>query len=349
MHGSLLLCCALVGQVPQAERIDSEFLKYRERIKSGNLTMNVEVSRPNENLVEKWHTEIWFADGRYRCDYRFFDNPNQSRREVYCENCERSDYYVHFDEKCLTLQRMKPPGGGARLGDRLKFDPRILGICISSPYTFDSIRLHEMVGRSDRKNVSVESADWQGKKSWRVSYELANGAQVSDLFVPEMGHCLVERHWAYSVMRDGGKVEMLHIVKSEPKEQGKAKLWFPHKVECRKLQDGMVVDESRMTSIEANFNEPVSAELFKVSGMKVPPKTRASYLVPGAEGRYYWDGKAFVKEQIARISDVPSKDPGSGGGSKWLAGAAISLACLGLGAFGVYWLRRRALAGRRTA
>ena len=121
-----------------ASDIDGEdreglFRKYRENLTSGTLKVSCTMQAPGLGWNQKkWVQRIWFDKAHFRVDHTSLEEPGKFR-EIYCENCQLENYYVHFNEKHLgskifpiTIQTLKIP---ERVGSKLRL-------------VFDSANLH---------------------------------------------------------------------------------------------------------------------------------------------------------------------------------------------------------------
>jgi hypothetical protein len=338
---SYMILGFMLGQ-PPTEAIEELFLKYRTALTTGRLTIAGETNFPGMGIKQrKWIRRVWYDRDHFRCDHTSLVPPDG--RTIYCENGERENHYVYFEERSLDpkyelrimplrIQTMALPPNTSRVGEtEHKFDPRALGTFTGSFYHFSGVKLATLA-RTDRGPATWERTVWKGKVAWTKSFQLKHGPVKRMTYVPEQGNSLVKAELTDETT--------YQFVEAEPRKFGAKGTWFPGKLVCQRMERGELIENYTLEISNGEFNEPIPSQTFKLLGMDIPPKTPMSVHTPGDNGIYYWDGKKIAPvERKTEPKEVDKAPEDASPRRNGMATLSVSFGLLGAIAVGAYCYR----------
>ena len=122
--------------------------------------------------------------------------------------------------------------------------------------------MESFANKSNRKETTVAEVASTEEKSYLVSYQRSNGAEVSMTISPSKGYAVESIVMKHEV---NGNV-LVVSEKSSYRTYGAKKVWFPHKCVYERTVNGELMIKRVVTVASADFETPVDTSLFTIAG-----------------------------------------------------------------------------------
>lgn len=270
-------------ETPTVEMVEANALSARREIRSGEMILRIEGSAITDSIetLRRSRQHVWFDLPRVRVDEEVEaaengDGKVSAKTTVQCLGCYSDNTILDYSEQSddpgtrhafLTdLQhRKRQPDGSVGPPPRQPPNPWLIGFApVGYRDTTAEIPLDAFIGRAGRSSASIASADVDGRRCWRITYDRKVGnreAHVSIDIAPDEGWSVAR----LSETTDLHGARDVRVVECLNGEVAGGSVWFPTKMTFeRRLDDTVVLRETAEIQVVAINNESVR-EAFALS------------------------------------------------------------------------------------
>jgi len=338
-----LLSLAMQNE-PSFRSIEDAALAQRKALVTGHVTFEATGTSQfgNQARLPPQYTQnysIWFDEGKNRIRIDAEQSPavlpSTAQRSIiqHCLNCEEQGRYVHFflpDATSTTeVLNYKPMEEKTHLNLDFRFDPRLIGWGTEVAQGLKYYDFNTYFLAPTRTELRVASDNYRGESCWRLEFILRKRL-VKIWVVPAWDHSVGKISVA---VRENDR-DMLFTVESEMRQWGK--VWFPKRTVYERRDDNVVTESETVEVTSAVFNQPLAADVFRLSGMNV--RDGQVINIPDRKPVFWtWkDGRLIPRTNAAPPVELdPEPVKPAGNATTWygITGAAG----VALVAFGVFW------------
>ncbi len=281
--------------VPPVEELEARILNARKRVIRGELVIDArDVGGRAKPTPKEFH--VWFDGDKFRHDCRLQSQEGGPLRRIRCRNCPTAGQHIRYNDEpaktggvnAVQVTRMKDPNHAWFE----VLDPRGLGLVPSYVDALAGRRMDYLLGRPDRKNLSVSLQTWKGQDCYRIDFELRPKVMAQVWMVPAWGDNVV-RVQLSGVTKAG--TSLVDTVDTEVARAGVDGVWFPKVCTYTRMMGGEL-EARQVAKIEAiSLNRPIDPRVFTLSGMDLPaPIPVLSDNPDPRKPVVAWDGKRLV-------------------------------------------------------
>ncbi len=262
-----LTATPLIGyaQKPTAESLELSVIDYRKK----NMSRGHVILRSLDVVEKKPSSQ------KTECEYDISFDGSQMRFDRKCRLAGSSTWgttskyalangvYIEDLLRRVVVEVDKIRGGIRPGGhEGVVFPPNGLGLFVGGVNRLRRIDMESFANKSNRKETTVAEVASTEEKSYLVSYQRSNGAEVSMTISPSKGYAVESIVMKHEV---NGNV-LVVSEKSSYRTYGAKKVWFPHKCVYERTVNGELMIKRVVTVASADFETPVDTSLFTIAG-----------------------------------------------------------------------------------
>jgi hypothetical protein len=315
------IACAM-GQptdagVPTVRELEEKIRSRRDSITFGTLRIDsasYEFPGSKKLLREQAQRDVWFDTKRTRVSW--FGRMELSSEKFSAHVCLP---FRSKDDFLIYRSNLPPPSGQRIVISKQSrddarthpmFDPRALGLCAAPMRLQHNFTLPGLLGRANYK-ATVKPTSWDGQKAYEIIHDALEGfnkktgTRFRMVVVPDMDYSVPESE--LSATYDGKPYQ--ELLRIDLEQFGKAKRWFPRKLNFKKIRGGEIVEEDNTHIVSADFDTPPPESAFGIRAMNIPAGTPVVIDFDGIPRE--WNGKDIVEKRRDEkvISQTPDVAP----------------------------------------
>jgi len=330
---------------PSLEELHDRILESRIRFTHGHLVFSV-TEETDENVSTEMDIfqrdfEIYFDENRF-----------STRVKTYTSETDGRPYLAMWEHKILDagvlvykpMEEQFPVSitehsKSTRLAKDTVFDPRMIGIALSSVAAFDAVGLREAIHLQQQagSRTSINRDSISGNDAWLVEDVVESGAFTRTLrtwIIPSLGYVVPKRERIYQA-KSGEKARFELTSEYSEYDQGQ----FPNKTIFINEMHGKVARREVVHVKEANFSDMVDPAEFSLQALQLKP---GRTVVRFGE-KLVWNGESLVDDPrwLTQSNDVPIADSAWPWGRRLLI-AVNAILCLALACYIIYQRHQKA-------
>lgn len=271
---------------PSFERIVNQVLQYRRNsCFRGQVKLHA-VNRSRLRQETEFEYTIVFDGNKLRFDRksRLLGSPKWTRPEKYIVTEDR--FIEDIDDELIVNSGRRSHSDMRSYADTV-FHPRALGMTVSGTSGMIHNGFGELIGRADRIKPTVSKDNIGGTHTWRLEFQLPNGANVSVWVSPRQGYSLVRGE----TRLESPNGQVLQSVVSELTQYPEGGIWYPSRTEHELSLNGEWHERQTIFVRKAEFGRDIDPTVFTLAGLDLKAGRVVQDSTLGVPTGLIWDGK----------------------------------------------------------